>query len=195
MSPHTGTFLWHVRFPRRLVSAPIWRPLALTVQGESIALGSNALAVIDTKFRHIAGPATAVEAIYAQIPGSHPSVDGLAGYYEYRTLRKPMWESQLNPFSACSTTVNVTFSFGGATWAMAPADFLSQRRSPSRCVGVFYGTTSTGLGLSWVIGSAFLVSLLHMLHVWVLTSCRKTCTVSSATTPPQSGLLHSRTLL
>ena len=76
-------------------------------------LGSNsALSAIDPGTRNFTGRASVVEAIYyTQIPDSQPP---WAGYYEYRMLLKPCG-TQLNPFSAYSTTVNVTLLFAGAT--------------------------------------------------------------------------------
>lgn len=115
----------------------------LTVQGNSIALTSGSLAAIDTGTTNIAGPLDAVEAIYAQIPGSQPATaSGFQGYYQF----------------PCSTQVNVAFSFGGTTWSMSPADFTFAQISSSECIGAFFeaSTVAGSATPSWIIGDAFL---------------------------------------
>ncbi|KAF9219784.1 acid protease [Gyrodon lividus] len=114
---------------------------ALTVQGTSISLASSSLAAIDTGTTNIAGPLDAVEAIYAQIPGSQPATGSWQGYYQF----------------PCSTQVDVTFSFGGTTWSMSAADFAFAQISSSECVGAFFeASTGGGSTPSWIIGDAFL---------------------------------------
>jgi len=58
--------------------------LALSVQGNSITISSGTTAVIDTGTTNIAGPSSAIQAIYAQIPNSQPATGEWAGYYSYR---------------------------------------------------------------------------------------------------------------
>ncbi|KAI9573773.1 aspartic peptidase domain-containing protein [Boletus coccyginus] len=116
---------------------------SLTVQGTSISLGSGATAAIDTGTTNIAGPSSAIQAIYAQVPSSSPATGEWAGYYQY----------------PCSTKVTVTFSFGGNTWTMSTADFQFAQISSSQCVGAFFEVSSTTTGNmspSWIIGDAFL---------------------------------------
>jgi len=115
---------------------------ALTVQGTSISLSGSGMAAIDTGTTNIGGPLSEIEAIYAQVPGSSPMTGSWAGYYQF----------------PCSTQVSVTFSFGGTTWSMSPADFSYAAISSSQCIGAFF-ELSTGTGSSspsWVIGDAFL---------------------------------------
>ncbi|KIJ65104.1 hypothetical protein HYDPIDRAFT_27827 [Hydnomerulius pinastri MD-312] len=115
----------------------------VTVQGASIPLTSSSIAAIDTGTTNIAGPVDAVQAIYAQIPGSQPATGSWTGYYQF----------------PCSTQVSVSFSFGGTTWSMSPADFAYAPLSSSQCIGAFF-ETSSGTGNSatpsWIIGDAFL---------------------------------------
>lgn len=111
---------------------------SVTVQGGSVPLSTNAIAAIDTGTSNIGAPSSAMEAIYAQIPGSKPASGSWAGYYQF----------------PCSTSVNVTFSFGGSTWAMAPADFSYAQVGGSQCIGAFFETT--GNNPSWILGDAFL---------------------------------------
>ncbi|KAG1816286.1 aspartic peptidase domain-containing protein [Suillus variegatus] len=114
--------------------------ISMTVQGNSISIDSGTTAVIDTGTTNIGGPASSVQAIYAQIPGSQPATGDWEGYYTF----------------PCSTTVNVELSFGGATWSISPADFAFTQTNSTVCIGAFFETT-TGTGSpSWVIGDTFL---------------------------------------
>ncbi|KAI6042053.1 acid protease [Pisolithus marmoratus] len=110
---------------------------SVTVQGVSIPVGTDAVAAIDTGTSNIGAPSSVVQAIYEQIPGSEPASGTWAGYYQF----------------PCSTSVNVTFSFGESTWVMAPADF-SYAAVQGGCIGAFFETTSSNP--SWVLGDAFL---------------------------------------
>lgn len=113
---------------------------SMTVQGNSISITSGTTAAIDTGTTNIAGPASSIQAIYAQIPNSQPATGEWAGYYSF----------------PCSTTVNVELSFGGATWSISPADFAFTQSTSTECIGAFF-EASTGTGSpSWIIGDAFL---------------------------------------
>ncbi|KAG1722528.1 aspartic peptidase domain-containing protein [Suillus lakei] len=113
---------------------------SMTVQGSSISIASGTTAAIDTGTTNIAGPASSIQAIYAQIPNSQPATGEYAGYYSF----------------PCSTTVNVELSFGGATWSISPADFSFTQSSSTECIGAFFeASTDTG-SPSWIIGDAFL---------------------------------------
>jgi len=59
---------------------------ALTSQGNSITLasGKSSYSAIDTGTTLIGGPQDAIEAIYANIPGSAPATGDFEGYYSYR---------------------------------------------------------------------------------------------------------------
>lgn len=59
---------------------------AMTVQGKAVQLpgGSASYAAIDTGTTLVAGPASGIAAIYAQIPGSSPGTGQWEGYYSYR---------------------------------------------------------------------------------------------------------------
>ncbi|OJA16945.1 hypothetical protein AZE42_12288, partial [Rhizopogon vesiculosus] len=113
----------------------------LTVQGNSITITSGATAVIDTGTTNIGGPASSIEAIYANIPNSQPATGEWEGYYTY----------------PCSTTVNVELSFGGSTWSISPADFAFSRTTPTstECLGAFFEIT-TDTDPAWIIGDTFL---------------------------------------
>ncbi|KAH7885827.1 aspartic peptidase domain-containing protein [Phlebopus sp. FC_14] len=97
-----------------------------------------AVAIIDTGTTNIGGPSNAVQAVYAQIAGSEPATGDWEGYYQY----------------PCSTSVNVSFSFGSSVWSMSPADFLYDHLNSTTCIGAFFETSDNS---TWYIGSAFLV--------------------------------------
>ncbi|KAG6374669.1 aspartic peptidase domain-containing protein [Boletus reticuloceps] len=116
---------------------------SLTVQGTAITAGIGATAAIDTGTTNIAGPTDAIAAIFAQIPNSSPATGQWSGYYQY----------------PCSTTVTVTFSFGGQSWTMSPADFMYTSISTTECIGAFFdigSTAGSSTTPSWIIGDAFL---------------------------------------
>ncbi|KAG2121893.1 aspartic peptidase domain-containing protein [Suillus clintonianus] len=137
-SLYTGSIEYH-----NLVGTPQYWEInmnTLTVQGKSIDIAGISTAIIDTGTTNIAGPASAVASIYAQIPGSQAGTGQLDGYYTY----------------PCSTTVNVQFNFGGNTWSMSPADFTHSQVSTTECLGAFFIASFGSGGPSWVIGDAFL---------------------------------------
>jgi len=115
---------------------------SLTVQGEPISLptGSSSLAAIDTGTTLVGGPPDAIAQIFAQIPGSRPGTDNLAGYYTY----------------PCATTVTVSLSFGGRAWTIDPADFRLARISNSQCLGAFFQLRTGSSAPPWIIGDTFL---------------------------------------
>ncbi|KAG2082533.1 aspartic peptidase domain-containing protein [Suillus cothurnatus] len=88
----------------------------------------------------VTGPASSIQAIYAQIPNSQPATGEWAGYYSF----------------PCSTTVNVELSFGGRHVVDKPSRFCLHTTSSTECIGAFF-EASTGAGApSWIIGDAFL---------------------------------------
>ncbi|KAL4078971.1 aspartic peptidase domain-containing protein, partial [Scleroderma yunnanense] len=117
---------------------------SMTVQGNSITIptGSSAYAAIDTGTTLVGGPSSAIQNIYAQIPGSAAGTGSWQGYYSY----------------PCSTEVNVAISFGGPSWSVSPADFQLTQISSSQCIGAFFvlSTGTSGNGPSWVVGDTFL---------------------------------------
>ncbi|OAX43168.1 acid protease [Rhizopogon vinicolor AM-OR11-026] len=114
---------------------------SLTVQGNSITITSGTTAAIDTGTTNIGGPASSIQAIYANIPDSQPATGEWEGYYTY----------------PCSTTVNVELSFGESTWSISPADFAFSRitSTSTECLGAFFELT-TDTDPAWIIGDAFL---------------------------------------
>lgn len=115
---------------------------SMTVQGKNITFstGSSSYAAIDTGTTLVGGPSSAIQNIYAQIPGSQPGTGSWAGYYSY----------------PCSTEVNVAISFGGPSWSVSPADFQLTQISSSDCIGAFFELSSGNGAPSWVVGDTFL---------------------------------------
>ncbi|KAJ7100774.1 acid protease [Mycena belliarum] len=118
---------------------------ALTVQGKAVSIptGNAALAAIDTGTTALGGPTDAVNAIWAAVPGAS-SVE--QGFFQF----------------PCSTSVQVTLSFGGTAWPINSDDMNlgPVRQGSSMCVGAIFDLTNGGeadLGApSWVIGDTFL---------------------------------------
>ncbi|KAF7336898.1 Aspartic peptidase A1 [Mycena venus] len=115
---------------------------AITVQGNSVTVpsGPSSYAAIDTGTTLVAGPPDQIASIYAQIPDSQPGTGNLEGFYLY----------------PCATSVTVTFSFGGKTWAVSPADFQSREVSPGTCLGAFFTLTTSEGTPAWILGDTFL---------------------------------------
>jgi len=114
----------------------------ITVQGSSITLssGSSSYAAIDTGTTLVGGPSTEIAELYAQIPGSAPGSGNYQGYYTY----------------PCTTTINVTLSFGGRNWAVSNDDFQIGQISNSLCVGAFFDIDTGSNSVSWIVGDTFL---------------------------------------
>ncbi|KAJ6598213.1 acid protease [Mycena vulgaris] len=120
---------------------------AVTVQGKSVAIatGNSALAAIDTGTTAIGGPSDDVSAIWAAVPGAS-AVPGAEGFFQF----------------PCSTSVQVTLSFGGNAWPISPEDMNlgPVDAGSSLCVGAIFDLTlgsSTGTGgPTWVVGDTFL---------------------------------------
>ncbi|KAF7356632.1 Aspartic peptidase A1 [Mycena venus] len=120
---------------------------AITVQGNSVTVpsGTDSYAAIDTGTTLVGGPSDQIANIYAQIPNSQPGTGNYEGYYLY-----------LNFLLACGTSVTVTFSFGGKTWAVSPADFEVQEVSRGTCLGAFFSLTTGDSAPAWIVGDTFL---------------------------------------
>ncbi|KAG1732509.1 aspartic peptidase domain-containing protein [Suillus lakei] len=115
---------------------------SLTVQGNSVTIptGTSSDSAIDTGTTLVGGPSSAIQNIFAQIPGSQPGTGSWQGYYTY----------------PCSTVVNVAISFGGPSWPISPADFQLVKLSDSQCIGAFFELTTGGTAPSWIVGDTFL---------------------------------------
>ncbi|KAL8283138.1 hypothetical protein RQP46_005916 [Phenoliferia psychrophenolica] len=140
-SSYTGSINW----VDIVQPAGYWQiPLeGIHVGGTDLAIASDAV-VIDSGTSLIGAPASAVAAIYAQIPGSSAiSLDGEAGYYSY----------------GCDTSVNLTFTFGGVQYAIPSSNFNSgyADNQGSTCLGAIFELDSGSL--PWIIGDSFLVGV------------------------------------
>ncbi|GMK53889.1 hypothetical protein CspeluHIS016_0104750 [Cutaneotrichosporon spelunceum] len=118
-------------------------PMAgLSVQGKAIDLGS-AMVAIDTGTTLIGGPADAVAAVYAAIPGSRAMTGNFANYYEY----------------PCDTSVEVRLTFGEFTINIGNADFNlgAYGLDAGYCTGgIFVQALSTSSPLQWIVGATAL---------------------------------------
>jgi len=114
----------------------------MTVQGNSVTLptGTESYSAIDTGTTLVGGPASAIQNIFAQIPGSNPGTGDFQNYFTY----------------PCSTQVNVTISFGGRSWAISHTDFKLTQVSNAECVGAFFEMTTGNNAPAWIVGDTFL---------------------------------------
>ncbi|KAJ1304818.1 hypothetical protein OPQ81_005953 [Rhizoctonia solani] len=120
----------------------------ITVNGGSpmiiTNLGVTSLAAIDTGTSLIGGPPDIVAEIYRQIPNAQKGTGNLERYWIY----------------PCGQEVNITFNFGGRSWAMESPDFKLLTTNPNVCVGAIFEMSLGGLGNpdvpQWIVGDAFL---------------------------------------
>jgi len=143
-SLYTGSIEYH-----NLTETPTWWVIdisGITIQGNSITppTGSSAEAMIDSGTTLIYGPASTVEEVYSNIPNAQMIESGdWAGYYQY----------------PCSTSVNLTLSFGGAFWPISNADFQAVQGSGSdanQCIGALAPTEQSAGFPAWIVGDTFL---------------------------------------
>ncbi|KAJ6581457.1 acid protease [Mycena capillaripes] len=115
---------------------------AITVQGNSIQVnsGTDSYAAIDTGTTLVGGPPDQIASLYAQIPDSQVGTGNYEGYYMY----------------PCDTSVTVTLSFGGKSWAISPTDFEFRDLGQGTCLGSFFTLTTGDSAPSWIIGDVFL---------------------------------------
>ncbi|KZT59095.1 acid protease, partial [Calocera cornea HHB12733] len=120
---------------------------SVAVGANSIPLSaSNALnaAVIDTGTTLLLAPASAIQAVFALIPGSQPATGDYAGYYQY----------------PCSSNATLTLSFSGASraWTISAADFqlLKLANTADSCIAALYQSNLGQTAPQWVVGDTFL---------------------------------------
>ncbi|KAG8854472.1 hypothetical protein FRB96_007534 [Tulasnella sp. 330] len=115
---------------------------SVTVQGQTLTNSGTVLAAMDTGTTLIGGPATAIAAIYSQIPGSQLAGDNYPGYWAY----------------PCDTQVNVSLNFGSSTiaWPVDPQDFQLSKVGAGYCLGAFFELELGSNSPTWIIGDTFL---------------------------------------
>lgn len=145
--------------------------LGVSVNGKSVTIstGSDALAAIDTGTTLIGGPTDGVQAIWAAVPGSQALSGQMEGFFAFREFTSaciPFVKSQHRPHLACTTSVQVSMSFGGKSWAISTDDMNLGTVGDGLCLG---GIFDLGLGSnigsgsgnpSWVVGDTFLVGVI-----------------------------------
>ncbi|KAH8980926.1 acid protease, partial [Lactarius hatsudake] len=120
----------------------------VTVNGKSVDLPSGDLAVaaIDTGTTLIGGPTTAVNAIWAAVPGAVALGGNLTGSFAF----------------PCNTDLSISMSFGGPSWPISLADMNLGTVGNGRCLGAIFDITQgTNVTLgegnpAWIIGDTFL---------------------------------------
>ncbi|KAK7063471.1 aspartic peptidase domain-containing protein [Favolaschia claudopus] len=123
----------------------------LTIQGYELTFTqsrNNVAFNARTSKPMIYGPRNSVETIWAQVPGASLLVDPLtdgSDYYQY----------------SCSTTLNVSVSFGGRSWTIDPAEMKlggpqAFHGSDGHCIGAIIGLDVPEDQPGWYFGSTFL---------------------------------------
>ncbi|KZV60759.1 acid protease [Peniophora sp. CONT] len=127
-------------FPSGLSTSFWYQNLAsLTVNGNSVSI-SNGLSAIDTGTTLLAGPPDDVADFYKQISGSRSVGNGMYSY-------------------PCSTSLNVTISFGGRSWPISPNDLNRGRMGNGQCMGGVASMENKPPNDTyprWIVGDTFL---------------------------------------
>lgn len=143
--------------------------LGVTVNGQSVSIstGTAAVSAIDTGTTLIGGPTDGVQAIYQSIPNSQALSGEMEGFFAFRAYPVDQLafcgSNAANLSSACSTSVQVSLSFGGSSWPISTDDMNLGTVSDNLCVGGIFdlgegSNVGTGSGNpSWVVGDTFLV--------------------------------------
>jgi len=119
----------------------------INVQGSSVVSGSQN-AAIDTGTTLIGGPAAAIAAVFAAIPGSVKGTGNYDGYWLY----------------PCATDVKVTMTYGtGKAWPISSSDFQLQQISKTQCLGAFFEIDTSGsTAPQWIVGDTFLKNVMSV---------------------------------
>ncbi|KAJ7049346.1 aspartic peptidase domain-containing protein, partial [Mycena amicta] len=116
---------------------------SFTVQGELVSVPEDQhWAGLDIG-AYIGGPKVVVDTIWAKVSGSRAESDG---FYEY----------------PCTTSLNISVSFGGRSWAMNSSDLNLGPSSfdPEFCLGAIYAyNTLGGQYPQWLLGIPFLLNV------------------------------------
>ncbi|KAK0534473.1 hypothetical protein OC834_001863 [Tilletia horrida] len=135
---YDGSITWHT-VPNQFIQRAGYWAIALqsiTLQGRTANTNGN-FAVIDTGTTLIAGPSNLVAAFYDLIPNSQP-IDG--GFYVF----------------PCETSVQLSFTFDGATYDVNPRDFNFGSVGQGYCVGSLFEENLGQGAPSFIVGATFL---------------------------------------
>ncbi|KAK7063497.1 aspartic peptidase domain-containing protein [Favolaschia claudopus] len=116
---------------------------ALTVQGHELTLTKRRNDVaFDVGTTSIFGPISIVATIWAQVPGASVAHPDFPGNYQY----------------PCSTTLNVSVSFGGRNWMLNPAELNGGTGNlpDGQCFGAIIGFDEAEDQPGWIFGDTFL---------------------------------------
>jgi cathepsin D len=118
----------------------------VTVDGNSVSIGSGNTAAIDTGTTLIGAPTAAVTAIWAAVSGSVPLTGNMTGF---------------NAFP-CNSQLSIAISFGGPAWPISLADLNLGPVSNGLCLGAIFDITAgsnvkpTPGTPEWIVGDTFL---------------------------------------
>jgi cathepsin D len=133
----------YIDIPSSIQSFGYWAIPLQSLQlngGNSVSI--NAVAAIDTGTTLIAVPLDIASEIYSSIQGAQPFSQLGQGYYVY----------------PCSSTINLSFTFGGQAYAVNAQDFNSGNVDTQGryCLGSVFGIDTGGAAPPYIIGDAFL---------------------------------------
>ncbi|KAK0554481.1 hypothetical protein OC845_000742 [Tilletia horrida] len=114
----------------------------VSVGGNSLSLGSNQEAVIDSGTSLIGAPNNVVQQFYSGIPNAQP-VSGSSGFYEY----------------PCSNSnLGISFTFGGQSYAIPDDNFIFETDQNNYCVGALFENGDDGSSSSsqFIVGDSFM---------------------------------------
>ncbi|KAK7026274.1 aspartic peptidase domain-containing protein [Favolaschia claudopus] len=124
-------------------SAWVLNLTTLTIQGHELTFpqSPNNVTQFDTSQWAIYGPSSSVASIWGQVPGSSVSLV-YPGRNQY----------------PCSTTLNVSVSFGGRSWTLDPAELNggSDNLPSGQCLGAIIGLDESEDPPGWIFGEPFL---------------------------------------
>jgi cathepsin D len=144
-SQYTGSIEYHP-----VTSQGFWQ-----IGGASALVGTSTATsgfqtIIDSGTTIMYGPPSAVQAVYAKIPGSK-LYDSGNGFYSY----------------PCNSPPSVAFSWGGKAWKISAANFNLGETSPGsgQCIGAL-SAQDLGLGSNvWLLGDSFMKNVYSVFNV------------------------------
>ncbi|KDN48846.1 acid protease, partial [Tilletiaria anomala UBC 951] len=132
----------YVGIPTQIQPFGYWAILLDSIALNGSPIYPNKIAAIDTGTTLIAVPMQIASSLYTSIEGAQPVSELGQGYYAY----------------PCSSTIKLTFTFGGQHYSVNPLDFSAGAvdNAGSYCLGSVFGIDTGNSAPPYIIGDAFL---------------------------------------
>ncbi|PWN37492.1 Asp-domain-containing protein [Meira miltonrushii] len=119
---------------------------ALSVDGQNGNINGDGTSAIDTGTTLIIAPPSVAEQIYEQVPGANPVSSGFGS------------SSQGMYSIPCSSSVNISLTFGGQQYSINPADMNAGALDSSgqNCLGGILGSDLGSGAPNFIVGDVFL---------------------------------------